>query len=32
MNEAIDDTLTYTILMFTIGGALLLSLYYHFKD
>lgn len=32
MNEAIDETLTMTLLVFTIGGALLMSLYYGFKD
>lgn len=32
MNEAIDDTLTLSLLLFTIGSALIMSLYYGFKD
>lgn len=32
MNEAIDETLTMTLLVFTIGAALLTSLYYSFRD
>lgn len=32
MNEAIDETLTMTLLVFTIGVALLTSLYYSFRD
>lgn len=32
MNEAIDETLTMTLLLFTIASALIMSLYYGFKD
>lgn len=32
MQDITDETLTMTLLIFTIGAALLTSLYYSFKD
>lgn len=32
MQDISDETLTMTLLLFTIGSALIMSLYYGFKD